>query len=88
MTNFQRIDLTTLAFVTGGQTNSTENAAQVKVKRDEVEASTSSKQTTTEPNPYLRCLDLVGRQGGWLESPNSIEGRQTRLCQPLRDALH
>jgi hypothetical protein len=81
MTTFESIDLSDLDRVSGGQTRSTE--AEGTVNTPGGSATIRAGQSTTEPNSYLRCLDLVGRQGGMMESPNNVERRQQALCGPL-----
>ncbi len=62
MTTFESIDLSDLDRVTGGQTRSTE--AEGTISTPGGSATVRAGQQTNEPNSYLRCLDLVGRQGG------------------------
>lgn len=87
MTNeFESIDLLALDTVCGGAddqpgTRTTETGGGVTTPYGSANAKTS--QTTSEPNAYLRCLDLVGRQSGVMESPNNVERRQQALCSPL-----
>ena len=81
MTTFESIDLSDLDRVSGGQTRSTE--AEGTVTTPGGSATIRAGQSTTEPSSYLRCLDLVGRQGGMMESPNNVERRQQALCGPL-----
>ncbi|HKE14466.1 MAG TPA: hypothetical protein VKB80_06365 [Kofleriaceae bacterium] len=72
------IDLGDLDRVSGGQSRSTNGEATVSTPGGS--ATVRAGQTTTEPNAYLRCLDLVGRQAGVMESPNNVERRQQALC--------
>jgi hypothetical protein len=72
------IDLGDLDRVSGGQQRSTNGEATVNTPAGS--ATVRGGQTVSEPNAYLRCLDLVGRQGGAMEAPNNIERRQQALC--------
>jgi hypothetical protein len=87
MTNdFEAIDLFALDTVCGGVepqpgTRTTESEAGVETPYGKANAKTSS--SSSEPSEYLRCLDLVGRQAGMMESPNNVERRQQALCGPL-----
>ena len=83
MSNFTTVELDQLTAVSGG--TSVEAGIQTKVASGNVKVDTA-----TPPNPqatdssaYLRCLDLVGKQGGMFEAPNAMEARQERLCSPL-----
>jgi hypothetical protein len=78
---FESIDLGDLERVSGGQGYST--TAEGTLKTPAGQATLKAGHQTQEPNAYLRCLDLVGRQGGMMESPNNVERRQKELCSPL-----
>jgi len=78
MNSLETIDLSDLDRVSGGQSRTT--SAEGSFKTPAGQATVRAGQTTTEPNAYLRCLDLVGRQGGMMESPNNVERRQQALC--------
>jgi hypothetical protein len=39
--------------------------------------------TEQEPDVYLRCLGLVGRQAGVLSTTKTTTQRQVTLCSPL-----
>jgi hypothetical protein len=81
MDHFPTIDLADLECVSGGQGTSTN--AEGTVQTPAGSATIRAGQQTNEPNAYNRCLELVGRQAGMLESPNNVERRQERLCSPL-----
>jgi len=36
-----------------------------------------------EPNAYLRCLDLMSRQGGLFSGPTTVTQRQEKFCLPM-----
>jgi len=78
---FESIDENDLDRVSGGQTRST--SAEGTISTPGGSATVRAGQSTSEPNAYLRCLDLVGRQGGMMEAPNNVERRQQALCGPL-----
>ena len=75
------IDPGDLDRVSGGQERTT--TAEGTINTPGGSATVKGGQTVKEPNAYLRCLDLVGRQGGYIESPDNIERRQKELCGPL-----
>jgi hypothetical protein len=82
---FESIDLSMLATITGGEapgTRTTTTGGEVDTPAGGGRIETTT--TTTEPNAYLRCLDLVGRQAGYIESADNVARRQERLCGPLR----
>ncbi len=81
MFTFESIDESDLDRISGGQQRST--SAEGTISTPGGSATVRAGQSTQEPNAYLRCLDLVGRQGGMMESPNNVERRQQALCPPL-----
>ena len=80
MFTFESIDLSELYCVTGGQLWFTSAEGTISTPGG---WAVRAGQLTTEPNSYLRCLGLVGRQGGMMEAPNNVERRQQALCGPL-----
>lgn len=81
MDQFATIDLADLERVSGGQGTTT--TAEGTVNTPAGSATVRAGQQTNEPVAYNRCLELVGRQAGIMESPNNVERRQERLCSPL-----
>ena len=81
MSKLETIDLDALDGVSGGQESSVNLEGGVQTPGGS--ANVRVGQTVNEPNDYLRCLRLVGSQGGLMESPNNIERRQQALCGPL-----
>lgn len=81
MYNLCILDLSELDAVIGGQTTST--SAEGSFSTPAGQASLKAGSSSNEPNAYLRCLNIVGGQGGMMESPNNVAARQKELCSPL-----
>ena len=81
MSNLCVLELSELDAVIGGQTTST--SAEGSLQTPAGQASLKAGKSVTEPNAYLRCLNIVGGQAGMMESPNSMGARQKELCSPL-----
>jgi|JI7StandDraft_1071085.scaffolds.fasta_scaffold472548_2 hypothetical protein len=83
MSNFTSVELDQLTAVSGGA--SVEGSVQTPVGSGNlrVDTATAPNPQASDPSAYLRCLDLVGKQGGMFEAPNAMEARQERLCSPL-----
>jgi hypothetical protein len=83
MTNFEIIDTITLTSITGGE-GSSSTTLSGGVQTPGGSGNVSVTQQQSESSTYLRCLDRVYSQRGWLESPQSVEQRQERMCAPYR----
>lgn len=83
MSNFISVELEQLTAVSGGA--SIEGGVQTPAGSGTIKVDTATQPNpqATDPSAYLRCLDLVGKQGGMFEAPNAMEARQERLCGPL-----
>ena len=83
MSNFATIDPAALTTIQGGVT--AEGGLQLPGGSGTVKVDTSTPPNpqASDPSAYLRCLDLVGKQGGMLEAPNDMAARQKALCTPL-----
>lgn len=83
MSNFTHVELDQLTAVSGGA--SVEGSVQTPVGSGtlKVDTATAPNPQASDPSAYLRCLDLVGKQGGMFEAPNAMEARQEKLCSPL-----
>lgn len=83
MSTFETIGsdaLSTIAGGVSGEASVTVPKGGATVKFD---TATAPNPQASDPNAYLRCLDLVGKQGGVFEAPNAMAARQEKLCGPL-----
>ena len=88
----ETIDLVDLSKVMGGQKGGDEQEAEQPVtgtRETSFEFSlpllgnvVSYKNTHSEPDRYLRCLDLIKRQAKGFERADTTTARQERLCGP------
>ena len=83
MSNFTSVELDQLTAVSGG--TSVEGGLQTKVGSGNIKVDTATPPNpqASDPSAYLRCLDLVGKQGGMMESADNVARRQEKLCGPL-----
>lgn len=83
MPQLDHIEVGDLDAISGGQEQSVN--AEGTLKTPAGEATIKAGATNKEPSRYLRCLDLVYKNAGLLESPNRIEARQKDQCYKLID---
>lgn len=83
MSNFTSVDPDQLTAVSGGA--SVEGGVQIPAGSGtiKVDTATPANPQATDPSAYLRCLDLVGKQSGFMESADNVARRQEKLCGPL-----
>ena len=83
MSNFATIDPAALTTIQGGVT--AEGGLQLPGGSGTVKVDTATPPNpqASDPNAYIRCLDLVGKQAGMIESPANVAKRQQELCGPL-----
>lgn len=83
MANFSSVELDQLTAVCGGA--SIEGGIETRAGSGtlKVDTATPPNPQASDPNAYLRCLDLVGKQSGFMESADNVARRQEKLCGPL-----
>ncbi|MBK9030263.1 MAG: hypothetical protein IPL61_02800 [Myxococcales bacterium] len=83
MSNFDTIDHAALTSITGGVTAEGSLTIPAGSGTLKVDTATPANPQASDPNAYIRCLDLVGKQAGMMESPANVANRQQALCNPL-----
>ncbi|MBK9030262.1 MAG: hypothetical protein IPL61_02795 [Myxococcales bacterium] len=83
MSTFTSIDPDDLTSVNGGVSGEGSLTVPGGSGTVKVDTATPANPQASDPNAYIRCLDLVGKQGGMFEAPNAMAARQQQLCSPL-----
>ncbi len=83
MSNFTAIDPAQLTTVNGGVSGEATIKTPVGSGSLKLDTATPANPQAKDPNAYLRCLDLVGKQAGVMESADNVAKRQQQLCGPL-----
>lgn len=83
MSNFATIDPSALTAVSGGASGEATIKTPVGSGTLKVDTATPANPQAKDPSAYLRCLDLVGKQAGMMESADNVAARQQKLCGPL-----
>ncbi|MEZ4400465.1 MAG: hypothetical protein R3B06_10630 [Kofleriaceae bacterium] len=83
MSNFVTIDPASLETVTGGATGEVGVKLPGGSGNVKFDTATPANPQAKDANPYIRCLDLVGKQAGMMESADNVAKRQQDLCGPL-----